>query len=37
MLDVDLDLDKYVENFAPGLSDGNKTRMAIMNHKITLH
>lgn len=37
MLDVDLDLDKYVEHFASGLCDGDKTRMAIMDHEITLH
>ena len=37
MLDINLDLNKHIQNFPPGLCNWNKTRMSIMYQKITIH
>ena len=37
VFDIDLDLNKDIQDLPPGLSNGHKARMSIMNQEITVH
>jgi hypothetical protein len=37
VFDIDLNLNKYIQDLPPGLRDGHKARMSIMNQEITFH
>lgn len=37
MFDIDLDLNKDIQDLPPGLCDWHKARMAIMNQEIAVH
>ncbi len=37
MFDIDLDLNKDIQDLPPGLSNGHKARMSIMNQEIAVH